>query len=109
MLSKDTPEVPPGSSRQLTVSRPARPVMPTAAAVVVPALIADTCKHLTCRFLEFFAAAIRNRNKGQAYLHATAVSWRGASTTSLASVNRLRILTPHRRAIVTLLACADSP
>jgi len=37
---------------------------------VVPALIADAGEHATRRFLEFFAASIRNKNTGMAYLHA---------------------------------------
>jgi site-specific recombinase XerC len=36
----------------------------------VPAIIADAGEHATRRFLEFFAATIRNRNTRTAYLHA---------------------------------------
>jgi hypothetical protein len=38
--------------------------------VVVPGIVADAGKHAARRFLEFFAATIRNRNARQAYLHA---------------------------------------
>lgn len=38
--------------------------------VVVPGIVADAGEHATRRFLEFFAATIRNRNTRQAYLHA---------------------------------------
>jgi site-specific recombinase XerD len=41
-----------------------------AASIVVPAIIADAGEHATRRFLEFFAATIRNRNTRTAYLHA---------------------------------------
>lgn len=60
------PDQPPEPARQLTVSRPARAV----AALVVPAMIADAGDHACRRFLEFFAATIRNRNTRQAYLTA---------------------------------------
>jgi len=62
-------DAPPKPDRQLTVIRPAR-VSATTAAVIVPALIADAGEHATRRFLEFFAATIRNRNTRHAYLHA---------------------------------------
>lgn len=58
----------PDSERRLIVVRPAAAGI--AAAVSVPALIADAGDHATRRFLEFFAATIRNRNTRQAYLHA---------------------------------------
>ena len=38
--------------------------------MAVPAIIADAGEHATRRFLEFFAATIRNRNTRTAYLHA---------------------------------------
>jgi site-specific recombinase XerD len=42
----------------------------TAARVVVPALVADAGEHAARRFLEFFAATIRNKNTRMAYYHA---------------------------------------
>ena len=41
-----------------------------AASIVVPAIVADAGEHAAKRFLEFFAATIRNRNTRTAYLHA---------------------------------------
>ena len=61
---------PPKASRQLTVTEPSSAVAAASAAVVVPGLIADAGEHATRRFLEFFAATIRNRNTRTAYLHA---------------------------------------
>ncbi len=58
--------------RALTVAPSATMVSASiAAAIVVPAIIADAGEHATRRFLEFFAATIRNRNTRTAYLHAT--------------------------------------
>ena len=62
-----------GSTRELTVipvGRPATLSAAISAAVVVPAIVADAGEHATKRFLEFFAATIRNRNTRTAYLHA---------------------------------------
>ena len=56
-------------SRQLTVSRPSA-VAAAAAAGVVPAIIAAAGEHAARRFLEFFAATIRNKNTRMAYYHA---------------------------------------
>ena len=55
---------------QLTVTGPHEPIAGASAAVVVPGIIADAGEHVTRRFLEFFAATIRNRNTRTAYLHA---------------------------------------
>ena len=41
-----------------------------AASIVVPAIVADAGEAAAKRFLEFFAATIRNRNTRTAYLHA---------------------------------------
>jgi site-specific recombinase XerD len=60
----------PKAGRSLTASRSPRTIAAASAAVVVPALIADAGEHATRRFLEFFAASIRNRNTRAAYLHA---------------------------------------
>ena len=38
--------------------------------VVIPAAIADAGEHAVRRFLEFFAATIRNRNTREAYYRA---------------------------------------
>jgi Phage integrase, N-terminal SAM-like domain len=60
----------PESNRQLIVTRPARTVAAASAAMVVPAIVADAGEHAARRFLEFFAATIRNKNTRTAYLHA---------------------------------------
>src|SRR5690242_934253 len=65
-------DTPSDSDRQLTVTRPAAPAIPTAAAVVVPGIIADAGERASKRFLEFFGANIRNRNTRTAYMHAVA-------------------------------------
>jgi len=56
----------------LTVSRRARVSVLASGAVVVPGIVADAGEHAARRFLEFFAATIRNRNTRMAYM--TAVS-----------------------------------
>ncbi|MBU6298987.1 MAG: hypothetical protein KJS68_12160, partial [Alphaproteobacteria bacterium] len=40
------------------------------ASAVVPHIIADVGEHASCRFLEFFAATIRNKNTREAYYRA---------------------------------------
>jgi site-specific recombinase XerD len=69
-MSDDAPETDPDPTRQLTVSRPARVSVLASGAVVVPGIIADAGEHATRRFLEFFAATIRNRNTRMAYMTA---------------------------------------
>lgn len=64
------PDQPPKPGRQLSVTRTSGAVASASASVVVPGLIADAGEHATRRFLEFFAATIRNRNTRTAYLHA---------------------------------------
>jgi site-specific recombinase XerD len=64
-------ETPESTSRQLAVARPHRLVAAASGSVVVPGIIADAGEHATRRFLEFFAATIRNRNTRTAYLHAS--------------------------------------
>ena len=51
-------------------AKPPRALAAISAHVVVPAIIADVGEHASRRFLEFFAATIRNRNTRTAYLHA---------------------------------------
>ena len=63
------PHEPPDQTRQLTVARPLRTVAAASVELMVPALITDAGEHATRRFLEFFAATIRNRNTRAAYLH----------------------------------------
>ena len=63
---------PSDSSRRLAVLPPARVSILDHAAIVVPGIVADAGEHAARRFLEFFAATIRNRNTRMAYL--TAVS-----------------------------------
>ncbi len=53
--------------------KPAKPLsrpVPTSAVMVVPATIADAGETATRRFLEFFAATIRNKNTRMAYYRA---------------------------------------
>jgi integrase/recombinase XerC len=60
-------------NRQLTVipaAKAPRISATVAASIVVPAIIADAGDHAARRFLEFFAATIRNKNTRLAYLHA---------------------------------------
>ena len=64
------PNDPADQTRQLTVARPARTVVAASADLVVPAIVADAGEHAARRFLEFFAATIRNKNTRMAYLHA---------------------------------------
>ena len=63
----------PDQTRQLTVVPAAKaPRIPrtVAASIVVPAIVADAGDQAARRFLEFFAATIRNKNTHTAYLHA---------------------------------------
>lgn len=64
------PETEVKSGRKLTVRKPSRAVAAASAAIVVPAIIADAGAHATRRFLEFFAATIRNKNTRLAYMTA---------------------------------------
>src|SRR5580704_14366815 len=61
------PQEPDPDSRQLTVRSAARVSARVMASVVIPAIIADAGEHAAKRFLEFFAATIRNRNTRMAY------------------------------------------
>jgi integrase/recombinase XerD len=70
-LSMDETESKTG--RQLTVGPAAGPLRTsaaTSAAVVVPAIVADAGDRAARRFLEFFAATIRNKNTRMAYYRA---------------------------------------
>jgi integrase/recombinase XerD len=60
----------PDQTRLLPVARPSRAVAAASAGMVVPAIVADAGEHAVRRFLEFFAATIRNKNTRTAYLHA---------------------------------------
>jgi len=63
----------PDQSRQLTVVPPARAPRISAAAasaIVVPAMVAGAGDQAAKRFLEFFAATIRNKNTRMAYYRA---------------------------------------
>jgi site-specific recombinase XerD len=64
---------PPDQTRQLTVVpavRAPRISRAVTASIVVPAIVADAGDQAARRFLEFFAATIRNKNTRTAYLHA---------------------------------------
>jgi site-specific recombinase XerC len=54
--------IPAANSRKISAA--------VAASIVVPAIVADAGDQAARRFLEFFAATIRNRNTRVAYLHA---------------------------------------
>ncbi len=59
--------------RELTViplAKSAKLVVGASASIVVPSIIADAGDQAARRFLEFFAATIRNKNTRIAYLHA---------------------------------------
>jgi hypothetical protein len=62
------PETDLNPTRQLTVSRPARVSVLASGAVVVPGIVTDAGEHAALRFLEFFAATVRNRNTRAAYM-----------------------------------------
>jgi site-specific recombinase XerD len=59
------PDDPTDQSRELTIVKDG-----TAATLAVPAMVVDAGGHAARRFLEFFAATIRNRNTRMAYYHA---------------------------------------
>ncbi len=56
--------------KQLVIITPSSPSILNARDVVIPIMIADAGEHAARRFLEFFAANIRNKNTRTAYLHA---------------------------------------
>jgi site-specific recombinase XerD len=63
----------PNPSHDLTVIpavKPPRISCAIAAEIIVPAIVADAGDQAARRFLEFFAATIRNKNTRTAYLHA---------------------------------------
>jgi site-specific recombinase XerD len=63
----------PKSGRQLTVvpsAKAPRISASVAASIIVPAIVADAGDHAARRFLEFFAATIRNKNTRMAYYRA---------------------------------------
>ena len=61
----------PEKSRQLTVPSPDRTLaVASRAGIVVPRVIAGAGEHAARRFLEFFAATIRNKNTRMAYYRA---------------------------------------
>ena len=59
----------PGMSEFVTIKAP-RTAVSVSSSVVIPAAIADAGEHAVRRFLEFFAATIRNRNTREAYYRA---------------------------------------
>ena len=66
-------DTPTEQTRQLTVvtaAKEPRISVAAAASIVVPAIVADAGDRAARRFLEFFAATIRNKNTRMAYLHA---------------------------------------
>src|SRR5689334_6210414 len=69
-MPEETSETDPDPTRELTVSQPAGVSILDHAAIVVPGIVADAGEHATRRFLEFFAATIRNRNTRMAYMTA---------------------------------------
>jgi integrase/recombinase XerD len=72
-MPRDTPETESKTGHQLTVTSAARAPRISArvaASIVVPAIIADAGHAAGRRFLEFFAATIRNKNTRMAYYRA---------------------------------------
>jgi hypothetical protein len=55
---------------ELVTIKPPRTAVSVSGSVVIPAAIADAGEHAVRRFLEFFAATIRNRNTREAYYRA---------------------------------------
>jgi hypothetical protein len=55
---------------QLVVKTRSRILASAASGIAVPAVIADAGEHAARRFLEFFAATIRNKNTRMAYYRA---------------------------------------
>jgi hypothetical protein len=55
---------------QLPVPRPQKPLGSVRARMAVPAIVAGAGDNAARRFLEFFAATIRNRNTRMAYYRA---------------------------------------
>src|SRR4051812_32549990 len=71
--TKPMDESEPEFGRELTVIEPVKAPRISrviAAEIIVPAIIADAGDQAARRFLEFFAATIRNKNTRTAYLHA---------------------------------------
>jgi hypothetical protein len=68
-MPNDVPE-PPGQLTVVPAAKAPRISARVAALIVVPAIVADAGDTAAKRFLEFFAATIRNRNTRAAYLHA---------------------------------------
>jgi hypothetical protein len=63
----------PNPDQQLPVvpaDKPVRISRAIVAEIIVPAIVADAGDQAARRFLEFFAATIRNKNTRTAYLHA---------------------------------------
>src|SRR5262245_28620316 len=56
--------------RQLVPLTPSTAVGSTTGSILVPTIIADAGEHAARRFLEFFAATIRNKNTRMAYYRA---------------------------------------
>jgi hypothetical protein len=56
--------------KQLVIVTPSSPSILNARDVVIPIMIPDAGERAARRFLEFFAATIRNKNTRTAYLHA---------------------------------------
>src|SRR5277367_1150762 len=72
-MPKDASQTESKPGRQLTVSPPEKPMrisVRVAASIVVPAIIGDAGDRAAKRFLEFFAATIRNKNTRMAYYRA---------------------------------------
>ena len=66
----DAPETDPYPTRQLTLGRSDPASVAASGALAVRGIVADAGEHATRRFLEFFAATIRNRNTRIAYMTA---------------------------------------
>jgi len=69
-MPSDPSQTEPDPTRQLTIVRQRGAVAAISASVVVPTIVAGAGEHATRRFLEFFAATIRNKNTRMAYYRA---------------------------------------
>jgi site-specific recombinase XerD len=91
----------------LVPTKAARTAVSISGSVVIPAAIADAGEHATRRFLEFFAATIRNRNTREAYYRAACsfFAWLEQHDGELADIEPLHV-SLH---IETLQATAAKP
>ena len=76
----------------LPADRPVKISARVAASIVVPAIIADAGEGATRRFLEFFAATIRNKNTRMAYYQAVCQFFAWCDENRLGSIDDIEPL-----------------